>query len=115
VTTEFGAQPRVYWDNAIRRGLITVNGISVSCDYVVQNSDKIVHKTHRHEPPIAGEIILIGETDELVAISKPASLPMHPCGAYKYNSLTSILQYEPVVPNQASLSLVHRLDRYNMS
>ncbi len=45
----------------------------------------------RHEPPIVGNIHFIQETEDLIAVCKPASLPMHPCGAYRHNSLTSIL------------------------
>lgn len=112
MTKEFGGQPPIYWTDAIRRGSVKVNGKLVGPDYVLKNSDKIVHKTHRHEPPISGNVTFVGETSELLAVCKPASLPMHPCGAYKHNSLTSILAHEPVVPNQPYLSLVHRLDRY---
>lgn len=47
-----------------------------------------------------------------MAVSKPPSLPMHPCGAYRHNSLEYILKREHLVPNQPTLSVVHRLDRY---
>lgn len=66
---------------------------------------------NRHEPPVFGEILLVGETDEIVAISKPPSLPMHPCGAYRHNSLEYIMKRETLVPNQPTLLVVHRLDR----
>lgn len=58
-----------------------------------------------------GEVVLVGETDDIVAVSKPPSLPMHPCGAYRHNSLEYILKREHLVPNQPTLSVVHRLDR----
>ena len=53
----------------------------------------------------------MGETDTLIAVSKPPSIPCHPCGAYRFNSLMFILAKEPVIPNQPPLHLVHRLDR----
>lgn len=59
-----------------------------------------------------GEILLVGETDDIVAISKPPSLPMHPCGAYRHNSLEYIMKKETLVPNQPTLLVVHRLDRF---
>ena len=75
--------------------------------------DKLIHKTHRHEPPVQGSLELIGETDEYVAVNKPASMTMHPCGAYFHNSLTHILKYENIIKNKSDLLLVHRLDRSN--
>lgn len=48
---------------------------------------------------------------DLMAVCKPASIPMHPCGGYKFNSLEYILRYEPLIENQPPLYLVHRLDR----
>jgi len=38
-------------------------------------------------------------------------MPMHPCGAYRDNSLIHVLKREPLVENQPELHLVHRLDR----
>ena len=36
---------------------------------------------------------------------------MHPCGAYRDNSLLKVLEREPLTPDQPPLFLVHRLDR----
>ena len=60
---------------------------------------------------VFGEIQLVGETSDLLAVSKPSSIPMHPCGAYRFNSLEYILKHEPLAPGQPQLFLVHRLDR----
>jgi hypothetical protein len=79
-----------------------------SCLYI----DVMVHRTHRHEPPVHGSITLVADTSDLVAVSKPASMPMHPCGSYHHNTLTHVLVNEHVIPNQPPLMLVHRLDRY---
>lgn len=110
-TKEFGAHPHAYWSRAIRCGFITVNDETVTEDYKFKNSDEFVHMTHRHEPSVTGKISLVGETESLVAVSKPSSLPMHPCGAYRYNSLLEIVTKEPVVHDQPRLYIVHRLDR----
>jgi 23S rRNA-/tRNA-specific pseudouridylate synthase len=86
---------------------------------------------YRHEPPICGEIVFVGESIDYFAVSKPSSLPVHPCGAYRYNSLEFILKYDPlsirsnsssssgrkgdetavIPPPPQPLYLVHRLDR----
>jgi 23S rRNA-/tRNA-specific pseudouridylate synthase len=75
-------------------------------------TDVMFHRTHRHEPPVHGVIALVENAPDLVAVSKPASMPMHPCGSYHHNTLTHIIVNEPVIPNQPPLMLVHRLDRY---
>lgn len=111
VAVEYGGFPIDYWKNAIQSGFIKVNGKSVSDGYLVKNSDLIYHKAHRHEPLVYGEIQLVGETENLLAVNKPASIPMHPCGSYRFNSLEMILKHEPIVKGQSDLFLVHRLDR----
>jgi 23S rRNA-/tRNA-specific pseudouridylate synthase len=108
---EFGSHPRSYWEAAISCGNVLVNDKSVTSDYVLRHSDRLLHRSHRHEPPITGEVKLLGETSDLLAVSKPASLPMHPCGSYRYNTLMFIMAKEPLTENQPRLNLVHRLDR----
>ncbi|KAI9920694.1 hypothetical protein PsorP6_002582 [Peronosclerospora sorghi] len=67
-------------------------------------------KAHRHEPPVsADEISVVYEDDDLLAVTKPPSIPTHPCGAYRHNSLHSILQ--ATRPDHPQLHIVHRLDR----
>lgn len=115
LTSEFRAHPAQYWEAAIRRGFVTINGNQIldkNMHYIMKNGDVFAHKVHRHEPTIYGDIAFVGQTDELFAVNKPATMPMHPSGSYKFNSLMSILCHEPVVENQPEkLHLIHRLDR----
>ena len=111
LSEEFGAYPRSYWLNAVSDGNILVNGNIVNEHYQFENSDKLLHRTHRHEPPVTGDVEFLGENDKVLAINKPASLPMHTCGSYRYNTLKAIVSKEHLVPNQPELFLVHRLDR----
>ena len=60
----------------------------------MQNGDLISHKVHRHEPPVSGDVAVIAREHGLVCVNKPSSMPMHPCGAYRYNSLFVILSKE---------------------
>ncbi|RLN21285.1 hypothetical protein BBJ28_00009137 [Nothophytophthora sp. Chile5] len=136
-TTEFGAySPDYYvrdlsrdgvWQLAIASGRILVNHQVVAPDTVIKNGDLIIHKAHRHEPPVSGEeVAVVYEDEDLVrtqpanhflsapvlvdrclrelplplfcllleqiVVSKPPSIPTHPCGAYRHNSLHSIVQ-----------------------
>jgi len=86
-----------------------VDGQMVHKDYVVKSSQKISHFLHRHEPPVlAGDISILQNEVDVVTICKPASVPVHPCGQYRKNTVVGILQAEhgltPLFP-------VHRLDR----
>lgn len=111
LTREFGGHPKEYWDNAISRGHVRINDKIVLDQYRFKNNDAMLHRTHRHEPSIAGIIEFVGHSESLMAVSKPPSIPVHPCGAYRFNSLMYILAKEPMIENQPVLYLVHRLDR----
>ncbi|KNB46209.1 pseudouridylate synthase [Blastocystis sp. subtype 4] len=108
-STEFGAYSADYYRDAIVTGRIVVNNKKVSTDYLLKNGDVICHTVHRHEPPVPYDPVhIVGETDELIAVNKPSSIPVHTCGAYRYNSLEMILKVEGGFQN---IYLIHRLDR----
>lgn len=64
---EFGAYPPGYYRESIRIGTILVNDEKVEPTYLLRNGDKVIHKTHRHEPPVTAK-----EVSE-AALSRPAS------------------------------------------
>ena len=59
------------------------------------------------EPEVAASIKILWEDDALLAVSKPAPLPMHPCGRFNRNTLLSILG---LVYTEDRLRPAHRLD-----
>ncbi|XP_020965849.1 RNA pseudouridine synthase 7 isoform X3 [Arachis ipaensis] len=94
---------------AVKCGRIQVDGERVSVSYIVKSSQKISHFVHRHEPPVmACEVPILQKELDVLTVCKPASVPVHPCGQYRKNTVVGILQAEhglaPVFP-------VHRLDR----
>ncbi|KAJ3325694.1 RNA pseudouridylate synthase domain containing protein 2 [Boothiomyces sp. JEL0866] len=92
---EFQDMPSKYYYNSIQQGIITVNGEKVSTDYIVKNSDLIENRIHRHEPPVTDEkVALVHQTDDLLIISKPSSIPIHPTGRYRHNTAQNILIHE---------------------
>eukprot|EP00752_Nemacystus_decipiens_P001362 g1351.t1 len=108
-SAEFGGEPRSHYENAIRTGLLTVNGKKVDLDYKLQNSDLICNRTHRHEPPVCGgDITIVSESADELVVDKPCTVPIHPCGSYRYNTLFYILQRQRP---DLSLRVCHRLDR----
>jgi hypothetical protein len=94
--TEFFRATRSHsLEHLISTGKIKVNSQVKPCDYVLKNGDKITHIKHRHEIPVLGDPIKIIQDDEnYLVVDKPCSLPMHPCGKYRYNSLAIILNKE---------------------
>ncbi|MCL7035767.1 hypothetical protein MKW94_003161 [Papaver nudicaule] len=108
-TDEFRGRPRDYYVSAVKCGRIKVDGKMVDVSYVVRNSQKITHFLHRHEPPVmAWDIPILLEEPDVVVICKPASIPVHPCGQYRKNTVVGILEAEHGL---APLFPVHRLDR----
>lgn len=59
------------------------------------------------EPDVDSDIEILWEDDAVIAVCKPAPLPVHPCGRFNLNTLTSLLEdvYQP-----GELRVVHRLD-----
>jgi 23S rRNA-/tRNA-specific pseudouridylate synthase len=111
-TTEFGSYPRDYYEAAIRQGRIQVCNATVDPSYIIQNQDVLSHTVHRHEPAVTvtskapPHVTILADTDSLVAVDKPGTLPVHPCGGYHQNSLIKLLE-----PVYGKLYNVNRLDR----
>lgn len=64
---------------------------------------------HRHEPPVVGAPLQILVDDgEVLVVDKPASIPVHPCGRFRHNTVIFILGKERGL---SELHTVHRLDR----
>lgn len=93
---EFRDRSREYYKEAIEDGRIVLNG--KPCRDIttpVRNGDVISHTLHRHEPPVSAQPIrVINETDSMIVIDKPAGVPVHPAGRYKYNSVVEIMRAE---------------------
>uniref|UniRef100_A0A1I8ACK1 Pseudouridine synthase n=1 Tax=Steinernema glaseri TaxID=37863 RepID=A0A1I8ACK1_9BILA len=92
---EFLSQNVNYAKVACKLGRIFINGKQMTDpNYVFQNNDRILHIAHRHEHPVLDKpaISFVADTDDLLVVNKPPSMPVHPCG-------------------QTGLRVLHRLDR----
>lgn len=106
---EFRAQPPAFYERAIKNGKITVNGKTVEPEYVLQHNDLLANVVHRHEVPVSAQPITIVESnDDFLVINKPSSIPVHPCGRYRHNTVAFILAKEH---NMKDVLTLHRLDR----
>lgn len=110
--SEFGAYPKSYYVSAIGQGRIKVSEEQVDLEHKIKGHDVLSHTVHRHEPgvvisgPLQDSITVVAETDDLVIVDKPGTLPVHPCGAYQQNSLVPML-----APRYGKLHTIQRLDR----
>jgi 23S rRNA-/tRNA-specific pseudouridylate synthase len=64
-------------------------------DYIVQNSDIVAHDIHRHEPPVAHlPVKVVRQDNGVIIVDKPSSVPVHPSGRYRHNTVLHILMKE---------------------
>ncbi|KNC83412.1 hypothetical protein SARC_04329 [Sphaeroforma arctica JP610] len=106
---EFKAGTEEYYRTAIKEGRIGINERRTEAEYRMKQGDRLVHWIHRHEPPVTDQPIdIVHEDDEVIVVNKPASIPVHPCGRYRVNSVAYLMGLESGYPD---LGVVHRLDR----
>lgn len=106
---EFRAHSKEEYEKNIKVGNIKINGNVITPDYIFKENDCVTNKSHRHETAVvASPIKIIHSSDEFIVIDKPPSIPVHPCGRYRHNSLLFILAKDH---NLKELYSVHRLDR----
>ena len=103
-----GHVPPDYWQNECRLGRIRCQDQLLNEDAIVRAGARLEHLFPQTvEPEVNAAIEILYEDDALVAVNKPAPLPMHPCGRFNRNSLIYILDqiYAP-----HCLRMLHRLD-----
>ncbi|XP_026844499.1 RNA pseudouridylate synthase domain-containing protein 2-like [Drosophila persimilis] len=106
---EFRAHPAEEYKRSIETGKLTVNYEKVPVDYRLKHNDLLANIVHRHEVPVSLQSITIVHMDEdIVVVNKPASIPVHPCGRYRHNTVVFILAKSH---NLKNLRTIHRLDR----
>ena len=106
---EFRAHSPEEYRRSIEAGSLTVNGNQVEPEYVLQHNDMLANIVHRHEVPVTSDDIEIIHMDsDLVVVDKPPSIPVHPCGRYRHNTVAYILAKEKGL---RFLKTIHRLDR----
>ncbi|KAI5278659.1 pseudouridylate synthase RPUSD2 isoform X1 [Manis pentadactyla] len=109
-STEFRAQPLAYYEAAVRARRLHLNEEPVQdLNIVLKDNDFLKNTVHRHEPPVTAEPIrLLAENEDMVVVDKPSSIPVHPCGRFRHNTVIFILGKEHQLKE---LHPLHRLDR----
>ncbi|CAD7943603.1 unnamed protein product [Amoebophrya sp. A25] len=110
---EFVRFDAAHYAEKIKNGDIRVNGKRVGggtigadakATYTIQNGDHITHTTDICENVILAEpeLQIIADSEDLLVINKPASLPVHPVGSYKYLTVTGLLEAGRYVKNRSA-------------
>lgn len=106
---EFRYADREYWHAEFRDGRILRNGVVIGEDAIWTDSIEVLHLVHRHESAVLSRPIQVAvDRDDFVVVSKPPSMPVHPCGTYRRNSLQFILN---AFHGYGRLQCIHRLDK----
>jgi len=95
------------WNKRIELNEITVNGQSVTPDYILKLHDVIEYRPGDiAEPPADLDYTVVFEDEHLLVINKPGNLCVHPSGPYFKNTLWYLLK-----ERFGDIHLINRLDR----
>jgi RluA family pseudouridine synthase len=97
------------WKGRVQEGKVKVNGREASLGQPLRAGDEVAYTTNAwEEPEVNKNYRIVYEDEHLMAVSKPAPLPVHAIGAYFRNSLTHLLRTDR--PEAENYHLAHRLD-----
>ncbi|MCX6129933.1 MAG: RluA family pseudouridine synthase [Proteobacteria bacterium] len=99
---------RAAWQKRLRQGELYVDGDPVDVAYRLREGQQLaMHHPPSTEPEVDRGIYPIWRKGAVMAVFKPAPLPMHENGAYRKNTFAELVKME-LGPEWAA---VHRLDR----
>ena len=91
--SEFRDREPSYYSKTIAEGKVYLNDEPANLDTIIRDGDLITHKVHRHEPPVTSKPIdIVFEDEDILVIDKPSSIPVHPTGRYRFNTITKMLE-----------------------
>ena len=119
LTEEFPERDAEYIEATAAAGRLTLNGKPAAAGDRFKSGDRLVHTVDRVEPSVpSAPITLLAIEPDLLAVSKPAGVPVHHAGRYRRNTLVEILQAEHPelglggdTSSSSGLHVLHRLDR----
>ena len=99
---------RDYWIGECEKKLIHHKEKPLTQNTVVRAGWRIDHLIPQMvEPEVNCDVKFLFEDDSLIAVNKPAPLPMHPCGRFNRNSLKYFISQ---VYTGEQIRILHRLD-----
>lgn len=96
------------WENELRKKNLFLNQNIANGNEILQTGDILKFSLENYtEPEVNKNYTIIYEDEFLLAVNKPANLPIHPSGRYKRNTLHAILENDL----KRELFIIHRIDR----
>lgn len=110
---EFPSHDRDYYERAMAEGRLKVEDTRKNRSWKggpLEDGQLIRHYIHRHEPPALAQLPeVVGFNENVVAVNKPPTLPVHTSGQYRKNTVQALV--EVYNPELGPLYSVHRLDK----
>lgn len=101
---------RETWAERIAEGLIRLDGKETKPDIILRAGQLLTyHRLPWREPEVPREVKVLCEDPDLIAVAKPAGLPVLPGGGFLENTLLFILRGR--YPEDPLLAPIHRLGR----
>lgn len=104
----FPYHDRARWLSEIAAGTVHVGGLCAVADRVLRRGERVSYLRPDPEPWVDDRIATLYEDACVLAVDKPAHLPMHADGPFRRSTLVHLLQSRRDEP---SLGPCHRLDR----
>ena len=97
-----------YWQSECDASMVRYKGKPLASDQQIRSGWRIEHLVPQTtEPDVSNQVKFLYEDDVLIAVDKPAPLPMHPCGRFNRNSLSYFMGR---VFAGEQIRILHRLD-----
>ncbi|HMO13521.1 MAG TPA: sulfurtransferase [Pirellulaceae bacterium] len=99
-----------HWAEPLQAGRIRIGEKTLQAGDIVRAGQRILHHVPMTvEPDVNPDIRIIHDDEAILAVNKPAPLPIHPCGRFNRNTLVFILGqvYKPY-----QLRPAHRIDAH---
>jgi RluA family pseudouridine synthase len=99
---------REYWLESCAQGRVRYRNQPLQPDHQVRAGWRLYHLVPETvEPDVSNAVDFLFEDENLIAINKPAPLPMHACGRFNKNSLQNFIRLS--YPHE-TIRILHRLD-----
>jgi RluA family pseudouridine synthase len=99
---------REFWLEECRAERVTYKDQPLNAETETRAGWRIHHHVPQTtEPDVSRDVGFLFEDSDLIAVDKPAPLPMHPCGRFNRNTLQHFLD---IVYSGEQIRILHRLD-----
>ncbi len=112
----FSEHSRARWQQWIRAGHITLDGVAVKPRLRLRGGEHLVGhcpvEPQTHDQPQSLALSIVHQDPALLVIDKPVGLVVHPAAGHRDGTLVNaLLHYDPSLANLPRAGLVHRLDK----